>query len=101
MKSIATSPELGKKLLEAGVDWHTSDMRWARYKYVVWSEWMLHIGGNRYHNDEHCEIVPAWSISALWEIVNGMHRQPLELSTDMGADEVILALTIFIVRNNG
>lgn len=75
MSNIATSIEQSKHLLELGLDPNTADMWWSN-RFIYWqSTPMIGIATeqNQLYTFKWCEEdIPAWSLSALLEVIKGV-----------------------------
>ena len=82
---IATTIDQSKRLLAAGVDRKSADMRWTSLMFG----WSLDLG---YHPSMPN---PAWSLSALWDLFYSMDRTH-DFGTDMTSEELIETLVRII-----
>ena len=93
---IATSIEQGKRLMEAGVNKESADMMWTN-KVETCDDWGHFVTVEE--ETEHLEIAysyfilngvarPAWSLSALWDIVHGLDKT-YDFGTDMSSEELM------------
>lgn len=62
MNKICTSIEQSKKLIELGIDVNTADMYW-------WYNGQKYYAETIDHNDFQKRDIPAWSLSALLELI--------------------------------
>lgn len=77
MSQIATTIEQSKRLLDAGLDPESCDMWWIIRQPLKYDDWKLVDNGEPYvylstYKEEpvalaEFEIVPAWSLSRLWD----------------------------------
>lgn len=98
MSQIATSIEQSKRLMEARVPKESADMSW-----VVPETFDSGFDGEDENTPDHpaslklqrywryCDT-PAWSISALWQIIHELD-ETYEFPTTLSADELIETLT--------
>lgn len=87
---LATTIDQSKRLLAAGVDRKSADMRWASAPFG----WHLELG---YHPSN---ANPAWSLSALWDLFYSMDKTH-EFDTDMTSEELIEMLVRIITFRKG
>ena len=76
MSQIATTIEQSKRLLEAGLDPRSADMKHTRLVIEADGEGYFSIGPRKnYHIESgHAKFedeIPAWSLSRLWDILSG------------------------------
>ena len=98
MRQVATTIEQSKRLLVAGLDPRSADMSWHKYKTSKWDLWV----GWSDRELPDFQIVPAWSLSALWQMVYELDNTTYEFPTELSADELIetLVRTIILRREN-
>lgn len=100
MSQIATSIEQGKRLMEAGVNKESADMMWTNEVETCddWGHFVI-----VKEETEHLEIAysyfilngvarPAWSLSALWQMVHELDKT-YDFPSELSADELIETLT--------
>ena len=83
---IATTIDQSKRLLAAGVERKSADMRWTSSPFG----WHLDLG---YHPSM---ANPAWSLSALWDLFYSMDKTH-DFDTDMNSEELIETLVRIII----
>lgn len=82
---IATTIDQSKRLLAAGVEPKSADMRWEASPFG----WHLVLG---YHPSM---TNPAWSLSALWDLFHSVDKTH-DFETDMTSEELIETLVRII-----
>lgn len=88
MSQIATSIEQSKRLIAAGLDPGSADMSWHKYRTSKWDLWV----GWSDRELPDFQFVPAFSLSALWQIVHEIDKT-YEFPTELSAEELIETLT--------
>ena len=91
MSQIATSIEQAKRMLEAGVPIESADMYWHEGFDYPMSKKRTSLTWNKLLPD----FPPAWSISALWQMVHELDKT-YEFPSSLSADELIETLTSII-----
>lgn len=91
MSQIATTIEQSKRLLDAGLDPGSADMSWHKYKTSKWDLWV----GWSDRELQDLQVVPAWSLSRLWEL-NSKSYYKLSCPSIKSPEEIIEALVSFI-----
>ena len=86
MSQIATSIEQSRRLLAAGIDTESADTHWFGV-----SDLELVFGRPFLFFGQDVEY-PAWSISALWQMVHELDKT-YEFPSSLSADELIETLT--------
>ena len=108
MSQIATTIEQSKRLIAAGLDPESADMMW-----VVPETFDSGFDGEDENTPDpqaslklqrhgrYCDT-PAWSLSALWQMVYELDNTTYEFPTELSADELIetLVRTIIFRREN-
>lgn len=91
---IATTIEQAEDLVKAGVSPDTADMCWGNISY---GKGKMMIGVISKHPDLDIKntIAPAWSISALWDILHSLDKT-YEFPTTFSADELIAQLVMIL-----
>lgn len=105
MSQIATSIEQSKRLLAAGHDPRSCDMRWTNnveedkgWGFILTcqeEEYHLELGQPFFDFPSEPSI-PAWSLSALWQMVYELDRT-YDFPTELSADELIETLVCTLV----
>lgn len=90
---IATSFVQSSQLLAAGIDPKSADMYWGHVDFG--GRFQITLLPANPHLDINSTISPAWSLSALWQMI---HEAGViyEFSTDTGPDELIESLVTII-----
>lgn len=65
---IATTVEQSKRLLAAGLAPESADMSWSKWHNSKWELWAH---GPSVGEFEELQVIPAWSLSKLWDILSG------------------------------
>lgn len=88
MSQIATSVSQSKRLLEAGASKENADMRWETFPgcvpHLCYQQDIMPLIAPK--------VTPAWSLSALWQIVHDLDKT-YEFPTTLPSDELIETLT--------
>ena len=96
MSQIATTIEQSKRLMEAGVNKESADMMWTN-RVETCDDWGHFVTVEE--ETEHLEIAfsyfilngvarPAWSLSALWQMVHELDKT-YEFPTTLSSDDLI------------
>lgn len=89
---IATTIEQAEDLVKAGVSPHTADMCWA----LPYAPGVKNLRPMLYIEPySNADIAPAWSISALWDILHSLDKT-YEFPTTFTADELIQQLVMIL-----
>lgn len=108
MSQIATTIEQSKRLLAAGIDPESCDMWWTIRRPLKYDGWKLVYNGEPYvylstYKEEpvalaEFEIVPAWSLSRLWDICNDSEIGPFNFGGDsIESSEIVAKLVKWII----
>lgn len=97
---IATTIEQAEDLVKAGVSPHTADMHWYASAYtrnddgklVPQKSGIIYLVNTPPEKEWH---IPAWSISALWDILHSLDKT-YEFPTTFSADELIAQLVMIL-----
>ena len=84
MNKICTSINQSKKLIELGVDVNTADMLWT-YDFTVNDINGLNVISNNFKIEEN--DIPAWSLSALLDVIPKHIKDFAVLRMDMGEND--------------
>ena len=96
MSQIATTREQSGRLLTAGVPMDSADMQYNAIPTRNGPSIQLFVG------EATPNGLPAWSLSALWQMVYELDNTTYEFPTELSADELIetLVRTIILRREN-
>lgn len=105
MSQIATNIDQSKRLLAAGIDPRSCDMRWTKeveedkgWGFILTyqeEEYHLELGQPFFDSPSNLSG-PAWSLSALWKMVYELDKT-YEFPTELSADELIETLVCTLV----
>lgn len=94
MSQIATTIEQSKRLLAAGLDPGSADMSWHKYKTSKWDLWV----GWSDRELPDLQVVPAWSLSRLWDICDDSGIGPFNFGGDsIESSEIVAKLVKWII----
>ena len=97
MSQIGTTIEQSKRLINAGVKQDTADMMWILNRLVFSAKGTTHEWQLNTIQLTACETEPAWSLSALWDLLSESNIT-LEYATYMSSDALIESLVTAIER---
>lgn len=105
---IATTIEQSKRLLAAGIDPISCDMRWTNeveedkgwgfIQTIQEEEYHLELGQPFFDSPDDSSI-PAWSLSKLWDILHESGQMFYEYPTTLSADQVLESLVEAVKRS--
>lgn len=76
MMKICTDVEQSNKFIELGIDVNTADMC---YHFIEINKTPLCVRWEKVHDDEKDNSLPAWSLSALFEIIRSNGRYEFQM----------------------
>ena len=101
MTQIATSIEQSSRLVEAGLDMKSADMRW--FPVEMWdNEKDCAVKGHTLDVNPGGEGIPAWSLSKLWDMSNVLGLAPQShTDEELESSDLISVLVDWIIKKIG